>query len=204
MPYWKLLLLCLFVLHPFQRASAGNYNLTVNGTTVELDIGTEQKLKLPNGEELTFKLEQKAASIFQTKGLSFEYPSQLNVTTQEISTGVFQHFMATALGTVIIVQSYPDLNPTQLIDLMTGKMTDDDVASGSQRETKPHSRKLANGTVLTGTISTLKRAGDDVVVEVLGASKGRGGVMLMTRTDRITAPYDAAIIERFWATLKLD
>lgn len=199
----KILPLGLLCLLPLQQAQAGNYNLTVNGTTLELDLGTEQKLKLPDGQELTLKLDRKTASLFAADGLAFEYPSQFNVATSEVSKGIFQHLMATALGTVILVQTYNDMDATTLVDFMTGKMTDDDVASGSTRETKPHSRTLADGTVLTGTRSTLKRANDDVVVEVLGASKGKGGVMLITRTDHNIAPDDGAIIERFWATLKL-
>jgi hypothetical protein len=204
MKNWKLVLLCILALWPQQQAWASDYTLSVNGQILDLDLGSEQKLKLPNGEELTLKLDRKQTSTFRTTGLSFDYPSQFNVATSEVSSGIFQHLLATALGTVIIVQTYPDLNATQLVDFMTGKMTDDDVASGSVRETKPHTRTLSNGTVLTGSISTLKRARDDVIVEVLGARQGRGGVMLMTRTDQMIAPDDGAIIERFWATLELD
>jgi hypothetical protein len=202
MKSWKLVTLCLLGFWP-HHAWSGDYTLSVNGEILELDLGSEQKLKLPGGQELTLKLDRKQTSTFRVSGLSFEYPSQFNVATSEISSGIFQHLLATAVGTVVIVQTYPDLNATQLVDFMTSKMTDDDVASGSLRETKPHTRTLADGTVLTGTISTLKRAGDDVIVEVLGARQGRGGIMLMTRTDRITAPDDGAIIERFWATLDL-
>jgi hypothetical protein len=204
MQNWKYLLLSMLLFWPWQQAWAGDYTLTVNGEVLDLDLGSEQKLKLPDGRELTLKLDRKQISTFRTTGLSFDYPSQFNVATSEISSGIYQHLMATAVGTVIIVQTYPDLNATQLVDFMTGKMTDDDVASGSVRETKPHTRAVGNGIILTGSISTLKRAGDDVIVEVLGARQGRGGVMLITRTDRITAPDDAAIIERFWSSLKLD
>jgi hypothetical protein len=199
----KLLLLTILMCLPFRYVHAGNYTLTVNGKSVELDIGTEQKLKLPDGRELTLKLDRKAANTFTDNGLSFQYPSQFNVATSKVSPGIYQHLMATALGTVILVQTYPDMDATTLIDFMTGKMTDDDVASGSVRDTKPHSRTLADGTVLTGTRSTLKRDNDDGVVEVLGARKGRGGVMLITRTDHYTAPDDGVIIEQFWSTLKI-
>jgi hypothetical protein len=204
MPNWKVTTLALLCLLSPQVAQAGNYNLNVNGTNIELDIGTEQKLKLPNGQELILKLDRKAANTFADNGVSFEYPSQYNVATSEISSGIYQHLMATALGTLILVQTYPDMDATTLVDLMTGKMTDDDVASGSLRETKPHTRTLADGTVLTGTLSTLKRTNDDAVIEVVGARRGRGGVMLITRTDRSTAPGEGAIIERFWTTLKLE
>jgi hypothetical protein len=204
MPNWKVTTLTLLCLLSPHVAQAGNYKLNVNGTDVELDIGTEQKLKLPNGQELILKLDRKAASTFTDKDVSFEYPSQYNVATSEVSSGIFQHLIATALGTLILVQTYPDMDATTLVDLMTGKMTDDDVAAGSLRETKPHTRTLADGTVLTGTRSTLKRTNDDAVIEVIGARRGRGGVMLITRTDRITAPDEGAIIERFWTTLKLE
>jgi hypothetical protein len=188
---------------PVSPAQAGNYTLNINGSTVELDIGAEQKLRLPDGKELVLKLDRKPANIFTGNGVSFEYPSQFNVATSEVSPGIYQHLVATALGTLILVQTYPDMDATTLVDLMTGKMTDDSVTSGYIRETKPHSRTLVDRTVLTGTLSTLKRTNDDAVIEVLGVRRGRGGVMMITRTDRITAPDEGAIIERFWSTLRI-
>jgi hypothetical protein len=200
---WILTAATVLVLGLAGSAQAGNFSLTVDGTTVELDVGIEQKLKMPDGRELTLKLDRKAANTFAAEGVSFQYPSQFNVATSEIDSGIYQHLMATALGTLVLVQTYPDMDATKLVDLMTGKMTDDDVASGSTRETTPHTRTLADGTELTGTRSTLKRVNDDEVVEVLGARKGRGGVMLITRIDKNTAPGEGAIIEQFWSTLKL-
>ena len=199
----KALPLALLYMLPLQAAQAGNYNLTINGTTFELDLGTEEKLKLPNGQELVLQLDRKTTSVFAANGASFEHPSEFNVATSRISPGIHQHLLATALGTLILVQTYADMDATTLVDLMTGKMTDDDAASGYTRETKPHSRTLADGSILTGTRTTLKRVNDDAVVEVLGARIGRGGVMLITRTDRNTAPDEGTIIERFWDTLKL-
>ena len=56
-----------------------------------------------------------------------------------------QHMIATATGTVLILQTYDDIDTTGLITLMTGKMTDDDVAAGATRDTKPHTRRLPDG-----------------------------------------------------------
>jgi hypothetical protein len=199
---WISLILLLAAL-PNSACAEGNFTLTINGQTVDLNLDTEQKLRLPNGTEVSLTLARKANSNFTTKGLAFEYPGNLNVATSEIDKNTYQHMMASALGTVILVQTYPDLDATQLVDLMTGKMTDEDVAGGDQRETLPHSRTLADGTVVKGTRSTLKGPGDDAVVEVLGIRQGQGGTMLITRFDRDTAPEEEKIIERFWATLNL-
>ena len=181
----------------------GNYVLTINGAKFELDLDAEQKQKLPDGSEVILKLERKSTSTFTTTGVRFEYPGSLNVATTEISKGTYQHMLASARGTVILVQTYPDIDASQLVDLMTAKMTDDDVAAGEQRETKPFSRTLADGTVVTGTLSTLKAPGNDAIVEVLAIRQGRGGTMLITRTDRDIAPDEGSIIERFWASLSL-
>jgi hypothetical protein len=203
MPMKSMLWIVFAVAWPVSVWAGGNYTLTINGTVTELNLGAEQKLKLPDGKELIVKLERKDANIFTTEGVSFEYPGNLNVATSEIDEGIFQHLMASARGTLILVQTYGDLDATNMVDLMTGKMTDDDVAIGDRRDTKPHSRTLADGTILTGTRSTLKGPGDDVVVEVMAIHHGRGGTMLITRIDSETAPDEALIIERFWATLAL-
>jgi hypothetical protein len=199
----RFVLMFVLLTWPALALGEGNYTLTIDGQTVDLSLDTEQKIKRPDGTEVTLKLQRKAASVFTTKGVSFEYPGALNVASSEIDKNTFQHMMASALGTIILVQTYPDLDASQLVDLMTSKMTDDDVASGNARDTKPHSRTLADGTVVSGTRSTLKGPGDDVVVEVLALRQGRGGTMLITRIDSETAPDEASIIERFWATLAL-
>ena len=199
---WIILTL-LVVAWPSLCWADGNYILTMNGTKVELNLDVEQKHKLPDGSEVTLKLERKSTSTFKTTGVSFEYPGALNVATTEISKDTYQHMLASARGTVILVQTYPDIDASQLVELMTGKMTDDDVAAGEQRETKPFSRTLADGTVVTGTLSTLKAPGNEAIVEVLAIRQGRGGTMLITRTDRDIAPDEGSIIERFWASLSL-
>jgi hypothetical protein len=181
----------------------GNYKLTINGVTIELDLDAEQKLILPNGPELTLKLERKAANIFTAKGVSFEHPGSLNIASSEISKNITQHLMASALGSLIIVQTYADLDATQLVELMTGKMTENDVAGGATIDTKPFNRTLADGRVAKGTRSMLKSVGDEAIVEVLAIKQGQGGRMMITRIDPGIAPDEGAIIERFWQTLVL-
>jgi hypothetical protein len=181
----------------------GNYKLTINGATIELDLDSERNLTLPNGPKLTLKLERKTTNIFTAKGVSFEHPGALNVATSEISKTITQHLMASALGSLVIVQTYADLDATQLVDLMTGKMTESDVAGGATIDTKPFSRTLGDGRVIKGTRSTLKAVGGEAIVEVMAVKQGQGGRMMITRIDPGIAPDEGAIIERFWQTLVL-
>lgn len=181
----------------------GNYKLTINGTTIELDLDAEQSLTLPSGPKLTLKLERKVANIFTAKGVSFEHPGSLNVATSEITKNITQHLMASALGSLIIVQTYVDLDASQLVDLMTGKMTENDVAGGATIDTKPFSRTLGDGRVVKGTRSTLKAVGSEAIVEVLAIKQGQGGRMMITRIDPGIALDEGTIIERFWQTLVL-
>jgi hypothetical protein len=181
----------------------GNYKLTINGATIELDLDSEQNLTLPNGPKLTLKLERKATNIFTAEGVSFEHPGALNVATSEISKTITQHLMASALGSLVIVQTYADLDATQLVDLMTGKMTESDVAGGATIDTKPLSRTLGDGRVIKGTRSILKSVGGEAIVEVMAIKQGQGGRMMITRIDPGVAPDEGTIIERFWQTLVL-
>ena len=194
--------LALVIPHP---ASAGvDHTLTIDGATIDLPIGEDVTTTLKDGRTVTLRLALKPVLSYAAKGLAFQYPSGLSVSAREIDRGITQHMIATATGTMLILQTYDDINTTTLIDLMTGKMTDDDVSAGATRETKPHTRWLQDGSEISGTRTTLRASSDDVVVEVLAKRQGKGGALLITRHDVLSSPEDAGLIATFWSTLKLD
>ena len=112
--------------------AGADYTLTLDGKNHDIELGTEQTIIQPDGTKLQLKLEKKAFVTFTVSGVSFEHPGNLTVASQEIDPGIMQHLLATATGSLILVQTYDDLDATSLVDLMTGKMTDDDVAAGAK------------------------------------------------------------------------
>jgi hypothetical protein len=180
------------------------FSLTIDGEMHDATLGTEQTITLKNGQKLTFKLERKATVTFKAMGFAFAHPGYLTVASKEIENGVFQYFLTSATGTIVLVQTYNDLDATALVDLMMGQITNDDVAAGAIRDIQLSTRTLADQTVVSGKTATVKAPGDDVFVEVLAKKQGRGGVILLTRIDRATAPEDQTLIDQFWSTLQLD
>jgi hypothetical protein len=183
----------------------GDYTLTINGQAQDLELGKDKVVTLPDGAIITLKVERKEFVTYSRTGFSFEHPGSLAVASRELDRGLWQHFLASPEGTLVMIQTYDDVDTTTLVDLMMGKMTDDDVAAGAAREISADTRTLSNGAVISGKSATLKKPGDDVLVEVLAKKQGAGGAIVMTRIDHASdSALDAAMIERFWATLKVD
>jgi hypothetical protein len=189
---------------PHPAMAGADHTLTIDGTTLDLPIGEDVTTTLKDGRTVTLRLALKPVLSYQAKGVAFQYPSGLSVSARKIDGGITQHMIATATGTMLILQTYDDINTATLIDLMTGKMTDDDVSAGATRDTKPHIRRLQDGTEIAGTRTTLKATSDNVVGEVLAKRQGRGGALLITRHDLFSSPEDGGLIETFWSSLKLD
>ena len=205
---WHKVLIAMFLALapeiPHPALAGADHTITIEGTTIDMPIGEDVTTTLKDGRTVTLRLALKPLLSYQAKGAAFQHPSGLTVSAKKIDGGITQHMVATATGTMLILQTYDDIDTTTLIDLMTCKMTDDDVSAGAARETKPNTRHLQDGTEIAGSRTTLKATSDDVVVEVLAKRQGKGGVLLITRHDLFSSPEDAGLIETFWATLKLD
>ena len=66
------------------------------------------------------------------------------------------------------------------------------------------SRKLADGTELTGLKATVKTRTERVDYEVFGYGKVDQSVMVITRIDADNAASDQPLIDRFWESLTMD
>ena len=189
---------------PEQAVAEADHTLSIDGTVIDLPMNEDVVATLKDGRSVTLRLALKPLLSYTAKGVRFQYPSGMSVSSREIDPGITQHMVATATGTLLILQTYDDIDTTTLVDLMTGKMTDDDVAAGATRDTQPHSRRLADGTDITGTLTHLKATRDDVLVEVLAKRQGKGGALLITRHDRLSSPEDNKLIDIFWRSVQLD
>jgi hypothetical protein len=180
-----------------------NFTLIIDGTEYEINAGDTLKAKAKSGAEFEVKLTRKEFSTFTQGKLSFEYRSDLSVASTDVDTDIHQHLVASALGTLVIVQQYDRMSPDGLEDFMLKQLTDGSDPS-AKLDKSEFSRTLVDGTVIKGLKATLKSATDDAAFEVLATAKAvSGGVLAITRFNNDASADEKKIIDRFWATLKI-
>lgn len=197
-------LISLILFAPQLRADdSKNYVLSVEGKDYEIGLDGSVVAKTKEGKGITISLKRKEFSTFTKDVVSFEHRSDLSVAATDIDRDIHQYLTASALGTLIIIQQYDNLNPATLTELMLKQLSADDLATGYTMDKSDFSRTLADGTVMKGLRANLKHKNDDVDLQVVAVDSGDGGIIAMTRLNHDMGAAEEPIIERFWATLKL-
>lgn len=174
------------------------YHLTIGNASVEIDPGETVDFTLPDGRRTTVTLTLNAFATYAADMFSFVHPTAIAVTRT-----AHQHLMTSASGTLVIVQEYDDLNPRALNGQMLRELTDESIRAGGRMSQGPASRTLADGKVLNGLRATVEVGDDTTHFEVLSFGVGRGGVLAVTRIDDENMQAERAVLDRFWATLKI-
>jgi hypothetical protein len=135
--------------------------------------------------------------------LSFAHPSGLNVATHILSKQMTQHMMASAVGTIVIVQEYDRIDPTALKQLMVNELTKDDVKLGAELTQSEATKTLRGGIKLNGLHGTLKSRTELKTFDVFSYGKDGRGVILVSFIDEEYRQADNAFVDKFWQTLVL-
>jgi len=183
--------------------TAGGYVLTVDGKATELDLDKDAQL-LVDGKPVTVRLQRKEQQQFRDGGLSFDYPASVQPSTTDINGNVRQIMLVSANGNGAIVQRYTGLDPNALVDLMVSETTDEEVAAGYQRKIAPTTRTLTDGRVLRGKQVRTESKDESWSRTVVASGDAKSGYLVITMMEDERAASDAAMIERFWKTLKFD
>jgi len=200
-------LLCALVAVGLLSSVAGaqehkSFKLDIGSTSVELDPGETVEVTLPDGSKTKVTLTRNAFTTYSTDAFSFVHPSDVSVTKSDLGDGVVQHLMASAIGTIAIVQQYEKVNPMLLTEFMLGELTREAIAAGAKVEKAPHSREA--GKRLDGLKATEKGAADTVDYEVLAYGSGTKGVLIVTSIDEENKQADGPMLEQFWRTLTIN
>ncbi len=182
---------------------AKNFTLTIDGVEYAINPGDEITAKGKAGQDVVVGLKKNVFGAFVKGGLSFQYPGKLSVAESEIDTDVRQFLVASATGTVLIVQQYDAINPSSLATLMMDQLTKESVSAGAKHERRDDERILADGTSMKGLFGTLVSPGDNYEIKVLTADAGSGGTIAITQWDKSSSPEDLAMVEMFWSSLKV-
>lgn len=178
------------------------FRLQIGEQGFEIDAGDTLEATLPNGSKVKVTLERNAFATYSAARFSFMHPGATGVSRSDLGAGVVQHMMATAVGSLVIIQTYEDIDPTNLTSFMLKEMTKDQLAAGAKLEQAPSARNV-DGNELSGLKATETLGGNVVRYEILAHSNDDSGLMIITRIDPENLEEDGPKIAKFWETLKL-
>ncbi len=184
-------------------AVAGNYLLSIDGQEFEIELGEETALSLPDGNRVQIKLNKKAIVRFQTDTFSFEHPSAFTPSRTNLGGGIHQTMMSSPVGTLVMVQEYGDIDPSTLVDLMLNELTKEEKNYGYEIVTSPITKKLADGTTLSGKKATSTYRNEQRTLHVLYHAVKDAGILFVTGIDRDATSEDQAMMTTFWKSLTL-
>jgi hypothetical protein len=179
------------------------FKLTIDGVTVDIDPGESTNVTLPGGKQSKVTLERNDFATFSGSVFSFVHPSDISVTKTDLGDDITQYLMASALGTIVVVQEYGKMNPVSLNQLMLQEMTKESVQAGATLTQAPTTRKLADGKELTGIRAQVKTRTDTADFEIVGFGLADRGLLFITRVAGEDAATEKSLIDKFWQSLKV-
>jgi hypothetical protein len=195
--------LCWISLTMAQQTAGSDYILVIDGIEQELALGTETKVKLKSGAEVPVLLKRREFGRFTSGDLSFEFPGKLTVATSPVDDNSTQHLVATATGTIMLVQIHKKAFSTALLDDVYNRMMEEPKALGIPIEKTELRRTIANNQVLEGVRGKYKGGDDDVTIDITLTQVGSGSFLVLTMHDKYTTPEEGEMVERFWKSLTL-
>lgn len=179
------------------------FKLTIDGMSVDIDPGEDVDVTLPGGKIAKVRLDHNDFATFAGGTFSFVHPSNYSVTKTDLGDGIAQYLMASALGTLVVVQKYDKMNPVSLNQLMLQEMTKETVQAGGEVTQEPTTRALADGKQLTGLKATVKTRTDRADFEIVGIGTTDRGLLFITRIGDQDNATEQPLIDKFWETLKI-
>ena len=179
-----------------------NFVLTVDGKEVGIDIGDTIEVDTAGGQKIKLALRRAAEVTHRGGMLSFSHRGDLGVSNTDIDKDIRQHLLATANGTIIIVQEYAGLDPTSLLELMLTSVTEESVAAGGKM-TKADAKRQAGGREIKGLKAELVNGSDKTHVEAYTLGATGKGLVIITQIADDYRDADQAVLDLFWKSLKL-
>jgi hypothetical protein len=189
-----------------QEAPVGGlrgFTVTVDGVSVMMNPGENGKITLKDGRTLTVGLTVNPVMSWSDSMVTFDHPSGINVATQMLSKRITQRIMASAVGTVVIIQEYDAIEPTTLNQTMMNELTKNDLKLGAELTQSEAKKTLRGGMILNGLRGILKSRTAIKTIEVFSYGKDGRGVMLISQLNDDNKANDQAFVDQFWRTLAL-
>jgi len=182
-------------------ALAGNYVLTIDGKSQDIDLGQASAITLENGQTLELLLSKKDILNFKTNNFSFDYPSEFTPARTNLGDGIYQTMLATPMGSLILVQEYENMDPSSMIDMMVHELTKEEVQYGYKID-KTEEAKSVNGNTFKGQKAVATYKDEQNIRYVMTYSARDAGLLVVTMLDKTAPEKDIKMVEDFWSSLK--
>ena len=182
-------------------ARAQTYDLYLNGELKELEVGKEVEHTV-NGTPIKLRLERKEVSTYSDDFVTFKYPGSLEVAKKALSAKATQLFLASATGTLVIVQEHTSQDPAGLTELMIKSITKSDLSQGFKIERGPTTITLKNGKSAKGVSVTTMKAGTKHTLVFLPYGDDAKGLFIVTRIAEDDKEGDGKILSDFWDSVE--
>ena len=179
-----------------------NFVLSVDGKDIGIDLDDTLEVETAGGQKIKLSLKRAAEVTHRGDLLSFAHRGELTVSSTEIDKGIKQHLLASANGTVIIVQEYSGLDPTSLLEFMLTSVTEEAVAAGGKM-TKAEAKREAAGREIKGLKAEIVNGSDKTHVEAYTLGAGSKGLVIITQIADDYRDADQPVLDLFWKSLKV-
>ncbi len=184
-------------------ALAGDYTLSIDGKPYDFELGRLQVIKLADGRSLTVSLNRKDVVTYTGAMFSFDHVSKLSPARKDLKHGVRQTMMISPLGTLILVQEYSSLDPTDLVDTMLNELTKEEAHYGYKITKSDVRRTLPGGTTLSGKAAASSYKDSEIIRQVFTSKSHDAGVLIITQIDKDAPPEDQQMLDLFWKSLSI-
>jgi hypothetical protein len=180
-----------------------NYVLTLDGEPFEVALDSTYTFETARGP-IHVSIARKPILRYERDGVAFSYPSSLNPAETQVDADIRQVMLATARGSIVMMQSYGGMDPTLLVPLMLQELTKEQASFGYNIETEDISWKLVNGMRLDGQRAVSSGFGERQVVEVVAIGNTREGYLIATVLDDFSEEEDSKMLTLFRESLALE
>ena len=181
---------------------AKNFVLSIDGQEVGIDLGESIEVTAADGQRMKVSLKRAEQVTFHGGMLSFTHRGDLTVSSTTLDKDITQHLLASANGTVIIVQEYTGLDPTSLLELMLTTITEEPVAAGGKL-TKAESTREVPGRQLKGLKAEVASGSDKTHVEAYTVGTKGKGLVIITQLSDDYREVDQGLLDGFWKSLEI-
>ena len=182
---------------------AGDYIISINGRSAEIDLNKKMKFKDAAGKELVVLLKQKEFLEFKADLFSMQHKNTMKPSRSDLGDGIMQTMMTTSLGTAIIIQEYMGMNPELMIDLMLKEITKEEVEYGYKYKERKIVKKV-DGKQVRGKQAITSYSDGEWTRSVMAYGSKDKGVLIVTMIEKDQYKNEKHIISDFWKKLRLN
>ena len=184
-------------------AFARNYILTIDGREYEIDLGTKTTVALADGRKVDVELEKKSIADFKTSNFSFSHPSHVTPSRTNIGEGIYQTMMATPSGTMVLIQEYAGIDPSELVDFMLNELLKEEVQYGYDITRTAAIKKLNDGKTVSGKLAVSRHRTTEYERYVFTYGVRDAGILIVTQAEKAAPRDDLMLIDIFWDTMQV-